>query len=42
MVKKAGADKFVAKFNAQELSRELHTLLQERGLIRADDIKQAG
>lgn len=42
MVKKAGADKFVAKFNAQELSRELHTLLQERGLISADVIKQAG
>ena len=37
MVKKAGADKFVAKFNAKELSDELHTLLQERGLISASE-----
>ena len=36
MVKKIGADKFVAKFNAQELSRELHDLLLERGLISSD------
>jgi two-component system chemotaxis response regulator CheV len=42
MVKKAGADKFVAKFNAQELSHELHTLLQERGLINASEQLKAG
>lgn len=33
MVKKVGADKFVAKFDSQELSRELHQMLLERGLI---------
>lgn len=37
MVKKAGADRFVAKFNAQELSKELHNLLLERGLISANE-----
>ncbi|MBI1422974.1 MAG: response regulator [Gammaproteobacteria bacterium] len=37
MVKKVGADKFVAKFDSQELSRELHTLLRERGLITANE-----
>lgn len=42
MVKKAGADRFVSKFNAQDLSQELHTLLLERGLISTKDIKQAG
>ena len=42
MVKKAGADKFVAKFNAQELSQELHNLLQERGLIGASEQLKAG
>jgi two-component system chemotaxis response regulator CheV len=42
MVKKVGADKFVAKFNAQELSRELHNLLQERGLISGKEQLKAG
>lgn len=37
MVKKAGADKFVSKFDAKELSRELHDLLLERGLIAANE-----
>ena len=37
MVKKVGADKFVAKFDSQELSCELHALLLERGLISAND-----
>lgn len=37
MVKKVGADRFVAKFDSQELSRELHNLLLERGLISANE-----
>ena len=42
MVKKVGADKFVAKFDSQELSRELHSMLLERGLISASDQLKAG
>ncbi len=33
MVKKAGADKFVAKFDADELAKELKQLLQSKGLL---------
>jgi two-component system chemotaxis response regulator CheV len=33
MVKKAGADKFVAKFDAEELAREVKQMLQLKGLL---------
>lgn len=36
MVKKVGADKFVAKFDAMELSKEVHSMLKEYGLIKDD------
>ena len=36
MVKKVGADKFVAKFDAIELSKEVHSMLKEYGLIKGD------
>ena len=37
MVKKVGADKFVAKFDAGELSGEIRELLVERGLINSPE-----
>ena len=33
MVKKVGADKFVAKFNAKELAKELKGVLRDKGLL---------
>ena len=36
MVKKVGADKFVAKFDATELAKEVHSMLQECGLLKDD------
>ena len=33
MVKKVGADRFVAKFDSKELSKELNEILIERGLV---------
>ena len=36
MVKKVGADKFVAKFDAAELAKEVHAMLKECGLIKDD------
>ena len=40
MVKKVGADKFVAKFDAKELAKEVKGLLVERGLIKSDTLKE--
>ena len=34
MVKKVGANKFVAKFDAVELSKEVHAMLKEYGLLK--------
>ena len=36
MVKKVGADKFVAKFDAKELAREVKLLLSEKGILKGD------
>jgi two-component system chemotaxis response regulator CheV len=36
MVKKVGADKFVAKFDASELAREVKLLMIEKGLLSGD------
>ena len=36
MVKKVGANRFVAKFDAVELSREVHEMLKEYGLLKGD------
>ena len=38
MVKKVGADKFVAKFDAQELAQEVKSMLVDNGLIKPDDL----
>jgi two-component system chemotaxis response regulator CheV len=40
MVKKVGADKFVAKFDASELAREVRLLMMEKGLISENDSDQ--
>ncbi len=42
MVKKVGADRFVAKFDAEELAKEVHGMLTECGLIKGDnaDVEQ--
>ena len=40
MVKKVGADKFVAKFDASELAREVRILMMEKGLISENDSDQ--
>ena len=36
MVKKVGADRFVAKFDAEELAKEVHAMLKEFGLLSDD------
>ena len=36
MVKKVGADRFVAKFDAPELAREVRELMVEKGLLKPD------
>ncbi len=36
MVKKVGANKFVAKFDAEELANEVHAMLSECGLLPAE------
>jgi len=40
MVKKVGADRFVAKFDAKELAKEVKGLLEEKGLIKSDTLKE--
>ncbi len=40
MVKKVGADKFVAKFDAKELAKEVKGLLVEKGLIKSSTLKE--
>ena len=40
MVKKVGADKFVAKFDASELATEVKLLMIEKGLL-SDDRSEA-
>jgi len=40
MVKKVGADRFVAKFDAKELANEVKSLLEEKGIIKSDRLKE--
>ena len=40
MVKKVGADRFVAKFDAKELAKEIKGLLEEKGLIKSNTLKE--
>jgi len=41
MVTKVGAEKFVAKFEATELAREVKSMLDERGLLKGGELPEA-
>lgn len=42
MVSKVGADKFVAKFEATELAREVRSMLEQKGLLMETRLSEAG